>query len=88
MPSPQFRITAAFAACLIATAALCPAVSAQEPWPDVLAIDDFEGGLDKWKNDDAGELTLTEDAPEGKKARWAASGSGGGDTRCSERAGE
>jgi len=49
----------------------------EREWPDVLVIDNFESGLDKWGNQDAGALELVDDAPEGRKAlRWTAADDG------------
>lgn len=45
--------------------------------PDVLVIDDFEKGIDRWENQDTGKLEWVDDAPQGKKAlRWTASDDG------------
>lgn len=38
------------------------------PWPDVLVIDDFSTGLDKWENRDSGRLSLTEGPGAGQQA--------------------
>ena len=44
------------------------------PWPDVLVIDDFSSGLDKWENRDSGALSLTDGPAAGQKALlWTSS---------------
>jgi len=56
--------------CLVAWTA---AALADSDWPAVLVIDDFEGNLDKWHNEDAGTLSIVDGAPDGSRAmRWTA----------------
>ena len=77
------RCTASVACVLLVAAlgaAFCESIVAAEPpaaWPAVLMIDDFESGLDKWTNDDAGRLELV-DGPKdaGKVLRWTAGDDG------------
>ncbi|MBI2194967.1 MAG: hypothetical protein HYU36_23550 [Planctomycetes bacterium] len=66
-------------ALLLSIPAFLAAEETRKPkeWPEVLVIDDFEDGLEKWENQDAGKLELVEGAPSGKKAlRWTASDDG------------
>ncbi len=62
---------------LVVFTLICSVALAEKTWPGVLVIDDFENGLGKWENQDAGKLSLTDDAPQGKKAlRWVAGDDG------------
>jgi hypothetical protein len=46
-------------------------------WPEVLTIDDFEDGIARWKNEDAGRLELVDEAAQGDSAlRWTAADDG------------
>lgn len=58
---------------------LCASPPAEDDkqWPDVLLVDDFEKGSEKWVNDDTGTLTLTSDTLSGKNALlWTAGDDG------------
>lgn len=75
----RIRILAVAVVCIAAVllTAVARAADAPRQWPDVLVIDDFEHGLGNWENQDAGKLTLTDDAPQGKKALlWTAGDDG------------
>ena len=49
----------------------------QKDWPEVLKIDDFEAGIERWENEDTGKLETVNDAPQGEKAlRWTAADDG------------
>ncbi len=44
--------------------------------PDLLLIDDFESGIDRWHNDDTGTLEAVDDGKGGKAMRWTATDDG------------
>ncbi len=56
---------------ICAMTVLLPAMAEDPPvniWPDVLVIDDFSAGIEKWQNEDTGKLAPGEGPEKGEKA--------------------
>ncbi|MFP4029592.1 MAG: hypothetical protein ACLFWL_17575 [Candidatus Brocadiia bacterium] len=66
-----------FAFVLFVSVMTLTAKEGSDKWPEVLTIDNFEDGIERWKNEDTGKLESLKDAVQGERAmRWTAADDG------------